>query len=265
MRSIKMLCCAIGATLMSTAAYAQDLSETILSNAISLLDVPYVAHVLDQDPSQEELVINTDELDCTTFVEYVIAMSLTPKDENNDQDEDVFAGYVQKLRYRDGVVDGYTSRLHYMTDWINNAVKEGLLQDITDYQSTYTGTAHAGYMTSHTSQYPQLANSAQNVAKMKEIEAAIDGTQYKYIPKEYLPNEGFPWIKDGDIIAITTNTNGLDIAHMGIAFKIGDKLTLIHASQKDGKVEASRYTLKKLLDDNNSWTGIRVLRVLPQD
>ena len=264
MRNIKMLCCAIGATLLSATAYAQDLSKAMVSNAVSMLNRPYVAHVLDRD-GQESLVINTDELDGVTFVEYAIAMSLTPKDENSDQDEDTFAGYVQKLRYRDGKIDGYTSRMHYMTDWINNAVKQGLLQDVTDYQSTYTGKAHAGYLTAHAAEYPQLAASADEMAKMKDVEAAINGTEYKYIPKEYLPNEGFQWIKDGDIIAITTNANGLDIAHVGIAFNIGKKLTLIHASQKDGKVVASRYTLNKLLTDNKSWTGVRVLRVLPQD
>ncbi len=264
MRNIKMLCCAIGATLLSATAYAQDLSNAMVSNAVSMLNRPYVAHVLDSD-SQENLVINTDELDCVTFVEYTIAMSLTPKDENSDQDEGVFANYVQKLRYRNGEINGYSSRMHYITDWINNAMKQGLLQDVTDYQSTYTATAHAGYMTSHVSEYPQLAASASEVAKMKDVEAAIDGTEYKYIPKQYVPNEGYPWIKDGDIIVITTNTDGLDVAHMGIAFNISKKLTLIHASQKEGKVEASHYTLNKLLSDHNTWTGIRVLRAVPQD
>lgn len=44
-----------------------------------------------------------------------------------------------------------------------------------------------------------------------------------------------PWIKDGDIIAITTHTPGLDVAHMGIAAYRKGKLHLLHASSAQGK------------------------------
>ena len=68
-------------------------------------------------------------------------------------------------------------------------------------------------------------------------------------------------IKDGDIIAITTNTPGLDVAHMGIAFYADSKLLLVHASSTDKKVVASKVSLSQMLKDNNKWTGIRVLRM----
>ena len=42
----------------------------MLSNGIKYLDVPYVAHTLEAD-GPEELVINCDEVDCTTLVEYI--------------------------------------------------------------------------------------------------------------------------------------------------------------------------------------------------
>lgn len=260
-KTIKTVWCALCATLVPSLMSAQSLSGEALSNAISLMDVPYVANVLEQT-EEEELIINTDELDCTTFVEYVIAMTLTPKDENNDQDEDVFAGIVRQLRYRDGIIDGYTSRMHYITEWVENAVKQGLIQDVTAIQSQYTAKAKVNYMTSHPELYRHLADSPKNVERMKAIEESITGTEYHYIPKQYLPNEGFQWIQDGDIIAITTNIPGLDVAHMGVAFNIGGRLTLLHASSKDKKVEVSKFTLSKMLEDNDKWTGIRVLRAI---
>ena len=82
-----------------------------------------------------------------------------------------------------------------------------------------------------------------------------------YLPKNKLPYNGLSWIKNGDIIAITTNIPGLDVAHMGLAFYADGKLTLIHASSSDGKVAASTIALSQMLKNNANWTGIRVLRM----
>ena len=251
---------AVGTILLSVQAFAQTLSNEVLTNAVSYLDVPYVAGVLDEN-STEELVLNTDELDCTTFVEYAIALTLAPMKENNYKDEEVFAEYIQKLRYRDGKIDGYTSRLHYMTEWAENAIKAGILEDVTAAHSQFTMQVQTGYMTSHPNLYRQLANNSDNIQKMRAIEQRINGTTIHYIPQANLPNDGYDWIHDGDIIMFTTNEPGLDIAHMGLAFKISGKLTLMHASSIEGKVVVSKVTINKMLQDHPKWTGIRVLRV----
>ena len=84
---------------------------------------------------------------------------------------------------------------------------------------------------------------------MKKIEQSLSGKESHYLPKAKLPADGLPWIKDGDIIAITTNTPGLDVAHMGIAFYADSKLLLVHASSTDKKVVVSiiESTYKKCL------------------
>ncbi|MBO7417700.1 MAG: DUF1460 domain-containing protein [Bacteroidaceae bacterium] len=252
--------CILGAALTAIPVAAQSLNNEVLLNGISMLDTPYVAGVLDREDT-EELVLNTDELDCTTFVEYVIAMTLTPTGENNYKDERVVADIVRKLRYRDGQINGYTSRLHYMTEWAQNAVNAGLLEDVTAAHSQYTTKVQTGYMTSHPNLYRHLANNQQNVQEMRSIEQRLNGIDVHYIPQNYLPSDGFDWIQDGDIIMFTSNTPGLDIAHMGIAFHVSGKLALLHASSKEKKVMVSKYTINKLLEDNPRWTGIRVLRV----
>ena len=61
---------------------------------------------LDRD-GEEELVIRTDAVDCLTFVEYTLAQALGSS----------FTENLQKIRYRDGIIDGYPSRLHYTSDW----------------------------------------------------------------------------------------------------------------------------------------------------
>lgn len=255
----KIMFSALCAAAMVTSASAQDSNEVMLSNGIKYLDVPYVAHTLEMN-GPEELIINCDEVDCTTFVEYVLAESLSPTEEGQVAEGD-FAENLQKIRYRNGNIDGYTSRLHYISDWINNGVRNGFLEDVTATKGTATENLSISYMTAHPQQYKQLANSNENVAKMKEIEQSLTGQTINYLPKNKLPYNGFNWIKNGDIIAITTNTPGLDIVHLGIAFYVDSKLTLLHASSTDKKVEVSKVALSQMLKDNSKWTGIRVLRM----
>ncbi len=249
---------ACGVLLSSTAVWAQQANDLMLAYGIGMLDVPYVANTLDQNET-EELVVNCDEVDCTTFVEYALAMVLSPTESGEILESD-FIDNVQRIRYRDGKIDGYTSRLHYMTDWIDNGIRNGFLEDVTAAKSPYVQTVTVNYMTTHPAQYKQLANSKENVEKMKQIEAELSKEEIHYVPEEELPMGGLPWIKSGDIIAITTNTPGLDIAHMGIAFYVKGTLSLLHASTVSKKVVVSKLALAQLLKDSNSWTGIRVIR-----
>ena len=112
----------LAALFVSLASYAQSIETKMVSHALSFLDVPYVANTLEMD-GEEELVINCDEVDCTTFVEYVMALAKTPEQANGDISETAFAENLTKIRYRNGKIDGYTSRLHYVSDWINNGLR----------------------------------------------------------------------------------------------------------------------------------------------
>jgi hypothetical protein len=243
---------------LPTMLYAQAGGDKMVKYGLEFLDRPYVAHTLEGNPT-EELVINCDEVDCTTFVEYVLAMALCPK-VNNDISETDFIDKVKELRYRNGQVDGYTSRLHYTTEWINNAVRLGYLTDVTAEHAADTQTVELSYMSSHPDRYRQLRNSPDDVAKMRAIERSLSGQTIRYLPKEKLPNDGFVWIKNGDIIAITTHIPGLDISHLGIAFYVKGTLCLLHASSKEKKVVVSRLSLAQLLKNSATNTGIRVLR-----
>jgi len=250
----------LGACLMATTAMAQSQRNEMLLNAVSFINTPYGVKTLDMNP-EEQLVLNTDEVDCVTLVENVLAMSLAENSNTLEVNEQDFSRWLTKIRYRNGVIDGYTSRLHYMTEWISNGIKQGFLEDITAQQSPYTLKTDIHYMTNHVNSYPKLQLSADNVNKMKQIEKELSGAEVHYVPTDYLTDEGYFWIRSGDIIAITTNTPGLDIAHMGIAINVDGTLALLHASTTDMKVEVSKVSLKEMLRRNKSWTGIRVLRM----
>lgn len=254
----KIILFSLATSLFTSVAIAQEYNP-MLNNALGMMDTPYGANTLEVT-DEEELIINGDEVDCTTFVEFVLAMSLCPE-QGNDMQESDFANNLQKIRYRNGVIDGYTSRLHYTTEWIEDNVKKGIIEDITAKESPVPLAVNVSYMSNNPDKYKHLKNSPSNVEKIAAIEKRLSGKSVTYLPKDNLPMEGMPWIKNGDIIAITTDMAGLDIAHLGIAIYLKDNLHLLHASSKAGKVTVEKLTLTRQLARNKNYTGIRVLRM----
>ena len=59
-------------SLLAGTVAAQE-NSLVLSNGLGFVDTPYKAGTLEVDDT-EDLIINCDEVDCTTFVEYALAM-----------------------------------------------------------------------------------------------------------------------------------------------------------------------------------------------
>lgn len=239
-------------SLATVMAFAQQLNDfqPMLKIGRSYLGTKYVAHTLDQN-IEEKLIIDTTNVDCLTYIEYVLAQALGSS----------FADNLQKIRYRDGVIDGYPSRLHYTSDWIENGIRHGFLTDVTAGNSTHTLKLSLSYMSAHPKVYKQLADAPVNVERMAEYEKALTGKMVYYLPKNKLSENGMPWLMDGDIIAIMTSIPGLDIAHVGMANYVDGKLHLLHASSTLEKVVVSKEPLSRMLHTHKSWTGIRVVRM----
>lgn len=71
-------------------------------------------------------------------------------------------------------------------------------------------------------------------------------------------------LKAGDIIALTTKTNGLDVSHVGILVIEKDGPHLLHASSKEGKVVIDKLPLTEYMRKSPNLTGIRVIRLQDQ-
>ena len=115
------------------------------------------------------------------------------------------------------------------------------------------------FMTAHKSKYPKLNNS-KDLQKVKDAEIYLNTQTLTYIPKEKV-RDSFTQINDGDIIAITTGIEGLDVVHTGFAYRKGDDIHLLHASEKEGKVVISDLPIDGYMQKNKSQSGIMVARV----
>lgn len=224
--------------------------------------IPYVAHTLEVN-DDEQLVVNTRQLDCTTLVETVAALTLCVRQEKRQWTD--FLQQLRTLRYRQGVLDGYASRLHYFTDWIVDKQRMGLVSEVQQPNPPFTALQHVrvGYMSQHPDYYKALKANAALVPVIRQQEQALTGKTFRYIPKGEVRNTALlrQAVKDGDIIAITCNKKGLDIAHLGFAVWRQDGLHLLNASQLHRKVVTEPMTLRQYLQKHPSHTGIRVLRL----
>lgn len=234
-----------------------DFGDTMISVGQTFLGTPYVAKTLEIGKS-ESLVINLHGMDCTTYVENVLAFStLLVEDKMNF---DSFASVLENIRYKDGELDGYASRLHYFSEWIANNEKKELLEDVTAEIGGIEIKKDINFMSTHRDLYPFLQDE-ENFKKIKASENYLNHKSICILPQNQIEaNEN--QIKNGDIIALTTSITGLDITHTGIAIREKDgRIHLLHASSS-GKVEISELPLVEYLKKIKKNTGIMVARPL---
>ena len=226
------------------------------------LDRPYVAHTLEVN-DKEKLVVNTRQLDCTTLVENVTALTICAR--KGERSFSAFRRTLQTLRYRQGKLTDYTSRLHYFTDWIDYKSAMGLVKEVQQPSTVFTAvqTLNINYMSTHAKSYKALAAHPDFVPVIANQEKKLTGKKYKFIPKDKVVDSKAmrEAIHDGDIIAITCSKPGLDIAHLGFAVWKKDGLHLLNASQIHKKVVEEPMTLGEYLKKHPTHTGIRVVRL----
>lgn len=169
---------------------------------------------------------------------------------------------LEQLRYRQGRLDGYASRLHYISDWIVDNTHRGNLREVTDRMPGVKYQVKTlDYMSRHRDAYPALADDSA-FDKIKNCEVGYRSHRFPYLRSSSLMGKKAPtWIKEGDVIAFTTKTEGLDVTHIGIVTIKNGEIHLLHASSKNGKVLSDPMPLAEYLRKNNNITGARFIRI----
>ena len=235
---------------------------TVVYIARKLIGVPYVAHTLEIN-DRERLVVNLRQLDCTTYLETVVALTLCVTQE--EYTFEAFCHNLCRIRYMKDSTPQYITRLHYFTTWIEQNTLKGICQEVNEPSPPFTGEQKVAvnYMTTHVDKYRMLAAHPEDTAAIRQQEVDITGNTYAFIPQEQLNNDALlrQTIHDGDIIAIITTKDGLDTQHVGIAVWHSDGLHLLNASSIHHKVVEEKMTLQQYLMRHPSMPGIRVVRL----
>ncbi len=237
----------------------QPVNIVLSEIAQSFIGTDYEASALEKNPA-EKLTVNLTGLDCTTFLENALVFARLVKSGKTNFQE--YQNELQKIRYRDGVLDEYPSRLHYFTDWIYDNQKKGIIEDITGKIGGEELDLYVDFMTTNRDKYRQIAKNDNYLREIKSAEDQINSRDYFYIPKNKIPRFEDK-IEDGYLIAITTNINGLDVVHVGVAVKKNNgRVHLLHAPNVGQKVQITKQSLSEYLAKNKRQTGIIVLKPL---
>lgn len=230
--------------------------DLIIAGGKMLEGTPYVANTLDGGAA-EKLIINLRALDCTTFAENCLALARTAQSATPN-----FATFVNELRsirYRNKKLTDYRSRLHYFSDWIYNNEQKGFVKNVTcDINQQYVNFT-VDFMSKHSDKYLQLKNNRKFVEIIAAQENEISQRKQCFIPEDKIAAVE-DQLKDGDILGITTNIQGMDIQHVVMALRQNGRVHILHASQKYMKVLISTETLEDYLMGSKSATGIVVAR-----
>lgn len=231
------------------------IADLVVKIGLSFLETPYVAATL-ENGLEEKLIINLRQLDCTTFAESTLALARTVKLKKKDFES--FVAELQKIRYRDGIRNQYPSRLHYFSEWIQNNHKRGTISEL-DNQNGEKSDKAINYMSTHPSDYPVLKEHPEIIPAIAQQEKELTKIGFMYFPKSNIANL-YKYLQHGDIIALTSTIDGVDVNHVGIIIKKGNEFHLLHAPLSGKKVLISEGPITDFLKPQSKNSGIMIAR-----
>lgn len=234
-------------------SFGQTTGDRFIQTAKTHLGKSYEINTLDLQ-KEEVLTIDTTQFDCVTFVECVIAQTLCKKPFNYSS----FEKKLTNLRYRNGNIDGYSSRLHYFSEWLLQAEKNGIGKNISLELGGELRKKQIHYMSTNEKKYPKLHDQGV-FTKIRESEIELSNAALAYIPNPKIDNV-LAKLQNGDIIAMVSSVSGLDISHTGFIIIKNQNVHLLHASSRTKKVEITKQPLGQHLKTMPFIEGIIIFR-----
>lgn len=236
------------------------INEIIIDIGKSFIGLDYEANTLEKG-DEEKLIVHLTSLDCYTFLESCLVFARCIQKE--DTSFRCYQNELENIRYRNGKLEDYPSRLHYFSDWIYDMNKRGIAEDITKKIGGEPYDNFVNFMSTHPNSYKRLKHNPDFIDAIKATEKEISSREYFFIPQSKIKSVEKK-IQSGDIIGITTNIEGLDISHTGIAIRMNDeRIHLLHAPNVGKKIEISEKPLAEYIQSKKNQNGIMVARVLP--
>ena len=227
----------------------------------------------DQDP-----LYRFDTFDCTTYVETVVALALTRK-------VDDFENEMDQIRYENGEVD-YLKRNHFPSlQWIPNNIKNGILSEINHLvlPTSQRKIAEAvinlpGWLKAI--KIEEIKIPMASLEERQNILEELQGLASEYVPVvatlEYLPistllakPQELKKIPHGTIVNFVrpnwdlTQEVGthMNVSHQGFIFRMGEKIILRHASTSGKVMEISLIEYLKKFENHPTMKGIHLMQV----
>ena len=237
------------------------LGDRTVAVGLALLGTPYLNYTLEIDNHTESPSVNLRGVDCWTYFEIALGFArMLELKSGNYTPRDLLA-MIEIDRYRNGQCNGvYTSRLHYLEDWIYDNERRGLVVNLT--RSLGGVPIRGRYLNEMSKDWRDsryLRNNPQLVSDMRSIENRIASREIYHIPKSQVPVIESR-IQNGDVICISGNGPEGFTEHVGLAYRDGaGVLHFLHAS-KDARRVIVDVPLHRYLYRYRKFAGIMVVR-----
>jgi hypothetical protein len=235
----------------------EPFGELVVRAARAQMDKPYRLPAADGEP--ESLYVDLGGFECVSLVEAAVAVARCSWVGTADQP--CFESELTAQRYRGGRIDGWGSRLHYFSDWLEENERQGHIALITGELGGEPKPFTFDYMSKRPHLYPALADPAEldGIVAVEQRLSAQDRT--------WIPREGVAAVHDqlqnGDIVAIVGTRPGLFIRHVGLIDIAPDgRPRLLHASSLLKRVTVTKGSISSYVNWNEKRLGVVIARPL---
>src|SRR5271170_3217541 len=168
---------------------------------------PYEANpLIGSADSAEVFTASIDRFDCVTYIETVVALARASTVNG-------FIEWLRKIRYERGRIQ-WERRNHYMTGWIRNNVRAGIIKPI--------------------------SMPAVPILSRERVLNVVPGLDPQRIRVKCVPKRAArrlePYLQSGDLIFFVSTRKNLDVFHAGIIVRDGKTVLMLHASRSQGHV-----------------------------
>ena len=237
------------------------LGERTVTVGKALLGTPYVNYTLEIDDHTESPSVNLRGVDCWTYFEISLGFARMLALKAGGYSPANLLAMIELDRYRGGQCDGrYTTRLHFLEDWMYDNERRGLVTNLT---RSLGGVPMRGRYLNEMSRYWRdsryLRNNPSLVPEMRQIEDRIASRTIYHIPKREIPGIESK-IQDGDVICISGNGPEGFTEHVGLACR--DRAGIVHFmhASKDRRQVIVDVPLHSYLYRYSKFAGIMVVR-----
>lgn len=225
------------------------IGEIVGRVGLALRETPYVGWTLERNADREFCFVTLAGLDCVTLFESSLGFARMLKRWHREVAKNAapnirlrrpvpadLVAEVATTRYRGGKVGDYTSRLHYTSDWMDDNIEKGVVDEVL---GAIKGSLPLGkridYMSRHVETYRQLRAHPELVDRIRSIERIISARENLYLPTDKIEAAERKF-KTGDIVGLTTTMEGMDVAHTGLLICEKGHARFLHASSQAKKV-----------------------------
>ena len=242
---------------------ALPLPQRTIRVARELVGTPYVNYSLEVDDRIESPVVNLTGMDCWTYYENALAIARMLRYKPGPYTPQDMLHMVEIERYRNGVCTGsYLSRMHHLEEVFHDNQRRGFASNIT---SRLPGAVRLRReiheMTVQWKSYRYLRANPALIEPMGRLEYQVSRLPVYHIPKAKV-RAAEAYLQDGDICAITANSDNGYTSHVGLIIRLNGRAYFTHAtSDRDkGRMVIIDRPITDYLNGSASHAGIIICR-----